>query len=505
MEYVSHPLIKKNSVEKRAYQENILKTAERKNTLVVLPTGIGKTVLAVLLAAKRLELYPESKILVLAPTRPLAAQHKKVFEELMTLPRESFALVTGNIKPEKREKLYEEARIIFATPQTIENDLKEKRLNLENFSLLVVDEAHRAVGNYAYVKIAHSYMAQAEHALILALTASPGSDEERIKEICENLFIRAIEVRSEHDEDVKPYVKQVEIEVVKVSFDRNLEKIREKLKRVFKNFKERLKEYNIRFSTKKELLEAQKHFGGLVSKGEKHLFPVLVLISDTLKVWHALELLETQSTGALRDYLERLRNSEQGRRLFRIEELRDVYFDLLNAQRELHPKMRKLKEIVEKELEKNPRTRILIFSHYRDNIEEIYEQLKEVKNCRPCYLIGQAGEKGLSQKEQIRIIEEFERGVYNCMIGSPVSEEGLHIPSVDIGIFYDAVPSEIRLIQRRGRIGRVKFGRIIFLLLRKSRDEAYFYTAIRKERKMKQTLKLMKFFGIRKKTLFDFR
>ncbi len=502
-EYVSHPLLKENTVEKRAYQENILKVAERKNTLVVLPTGIGKTVLAVLLSAKRLELFPESKILILAPTRPLVAQHKKVFEELMNLDIKDFALVTGHVKPEKREKLYRIARIIFATPQTIKNDLEEKRLHLREFSLLVVDEAHRTVGNYAYVKIAKKYMVQAEKPLILALTASPGGDEEKIKEICENLFIRAVEIRSEYDEDVKPYIKPVNIEIVKVSFDQTLEEIREKLKRIFKSFKERLREYNIRFTTKKELLEIQKHFGERVSK-EKHLFPVLMTISDTLKVWHALELLETQSTGALRDYLERLKSSEQGRRLFKIDEFKAVYFDILKLQKELHPKMKKLKEIVRNELKRNPQARILIFSHYRDNIEEIYEELKTVERCKPCYLIGQAGERGLSQKEQIMVIEAFEKGEYNCMIGSPVSEEGLHIPSVDIGIFYDAVPSEIRLIQRRGRIGRVKFGKIIFLLLKKSRDEAYFYTALRKEKRMKQTLRLMKIFGIRKKTLFDF-
>ena len=500
--YISHPLIKENAVEKRAYQDNILRIAEQKNTLVVLPTGIGKTIIALLLAAKRLEKYPESQIMILAPTRPLVAQHRKTFASLLKLPESELQLVTGTVKPEKRVERYK-AKIVFSTPQTVENDIKENRLNLENFSLLVVDEAHRAVGNYPYVFIAKKYISTAKHSLILALTASPGSDEERIREICENLFIRAVEIKTELDEDVKPYVKPVEIEVIRVSFDSSLENLRERLRKVLKHYTERLKEYGFRFKTKKELIDLQQFISRKLSSGEKSLFTVMKVVTDTLKIWHALELLETQSLSALKDYLNRLKDTPQGKRIFQNDEMKAIYFDVL-SMKEIHPKMKKLREIVENVLKENPEAKIIVFSHYRDNIEEIYDELKSVEACRPCYLIGQAGEKGLSQKEQIKVIEAFEKGEYNCLIGSPVSEEGLHIPVVDIGIFYDAVPSEIRLIQRRGRIGRVKFGKIIFLLLRKSRDEAYYYTAIRKEKKMKETLKFLKDFGIRKKTLFDF-
>ncbi len=500
--YVSHPLLKENVIEKREYQENILRTAEKKNTLVVLPTGIGKTVVALLLCAKRLEKYPEEKVLILAPTRPLVAQHKKSFQNAMTLDEGDFKLITGTIKPEKRAEYYRKTKIIFSTPQTVENDLKEGRLSLKDFCLLVVDEAHRSVGNYSYTFIAKKYMLQAEHPLILALTASPGSDEEKIREICENLFIRAVEIRTEEDSDVKPYVKPVSIEIVRVSLPPELEKLRGKMKEVLKEKKERLKEYGIRFNTKRDLLQLQANLGKKAGQGEKSLFGILMVIADALKIWHALELLETQSTTALREYLERLQSTPQGRRLFKDERVKSVYFEVLGRE-EMHPKITKLKWIVENELKHAER--ILVFSHYRDNIEKLYEELNKVPGCRPCYLIGQAGEKGQTQKKQIETIKKFEEGEFNCLIGSPVSEEGLHIPSVDVGIFYDAVPSEIRLIQRRGRIGRVKLGKVIFLLLRGSRDEAYFYTALRKERKMKKVLKDMKKFGIRKTTLFDFR
>jgi len=119
-------------------------------------------------------------------------------------------------------------------------------------------------------------------------------------------------------------------------------------------------------------------------------------------------------------------------------------------------------------------------------------------------LIGQAGETGLSQKEQINLIKDYESGVYNCLITSPIGEEGLHLASADIAIFYDSVPSEIRTIQRRGRVGRTKVGKIIILLARHTRDEAYYYTAMRKEKKMKSILKNMQNQGLQKKSLKDF-
>jgi Fanconi anemia group M protein len=156
-----------------------------------------------------------------------------------------------------------------------------------------------------------------------------------------------------------------------------------------------------------------------------------------------------------------------------------------------HPKMRALAETVSKQLLANPKIKIIVFSHYRDNIERIRKVLDRIEGCRPAVLIGQAGTKGMSQKEQIDVIRDYNVDVYNCLIGSPVSEEGLHVPSADVAIFYEPVPSEIRMIQRRGRVGRTKIGRIIFLLTKGTRDEVYYYIAKRKEAAMKEILKDM--------------
>jgi ERCC4-related helicase len=150
MTFTDHPLIKKGSLQSRVYQETILDRAVNNNLLCVLPTGLGKTPIAVVLSVFRLEKYPDSKVLILAPTKPLIEQHMNSFSEMIDLQERDFVLVTGMTKPEDREEMYRKGKIIFATPQTIRNDLENERISLEKYSLVVFDEAHHAVGEYAY-------------------------------------------------------------------------------------------------------------------------------------------------------------------------------------------------------------------------------------------------------------------------------------------------------------------------------------------------------------------
>jgi ERCC4-related helicase len=207
-EYVTHPRINKNTIERRKYQESIVASAVTGNTLAVLPTGLGKTSIAAMVSAHRLNNY-KGKILFLAPTRPLVEQHRKSFEKFLKTEVEDFQVVTGEDSPENRGMLYKRGNIIFSTPQTVKNDLKKRVLDLKEFCLLIVDEAHRAVGNYAYPYVAKVYMIQAINPLILALTASPGAYRTKINEVKNKLYIKNVEIKSRDDEDVKPYIQEV--------------------------------------------------------------------------------------------------------------------------------------------------------------------------------------------------------------------------------------------------------------------------------------------------------
>jgi ERCC4-related helicase len=492
MKFVYHPLIRPEKIEMRLYQEAILNTATKRNTLVVLPTGLGKTTLAVLLTASRLEKYPDSKILIVAPTRPLCAQHQKSFRNNLNIPEEEIILLTGKVSPKKRKEAYEQSTIICATPQTIRNDIETDKLDFSNFSLLIVDECHRSVKRYAYPIVAKAFVQKSEYPRILGLTASPGGSEEKIKMICRNLFIDAVEIRTEIDKDVAPYVKGLFTEFVKVDLPDDLKKAQEILKRSLKDKLEKMKKYNLFIRTKTELLEAQKRISRQLATGRKpYLFYLISLIVSAVKIWHVLELLETQSVKATKIYLDKIKQkkTKSDKTLLNEKDFLEAMKIIENAG--THPKIIKLQEIVKREIEYNEKVKLIIFSHFRDNIHHIYELLQDV--CRPIILIGQAGERGLTQKEQINVIREYNDDVFNCLITSPIGEEGLHIPSADIAIFYDSVPSEIRTIQRRGRVGRTKVGKIIFLITKKTRDETYYWTAFRKERKMKEILRKMQY------------
>jgi len=225
MNYINHSWINANTIENRKYQTDIAKHALDGNLLAVMPTGIGKTPIAALVAAYRLEKYPDGKILMMAPTRPLVEQHCKSFQKFIKFGPSEQVVITGTTKPEKREEMYKKSEIIFATPQTIRNDIKAGILELTDFILLIFDEAHHSVKKYAYTHIADKYMATAKNPLILGLTASPGGQRYKIDEVREKLFIKFVEIRNRDDPDVAPYVQRVDHESIFVELDDELKEI----------------------------------------------------------------------------------------------------------------------------------------------------------------------------------------------------------------------------------------------------------------------------------------
>lgn len=491
----------KNTVEIRAYQKNIAEIASEKNTLVVLPTGMGKTLIAVLVAIKRIEKFPDSKILITAPTRPLNAQHKKTFEQFTEITTEQVNLVTGKINPEERREIYKNSKIVIATPQTIRNDLESGKINLENFSFVTFDEAHRAVKDYAYPYIAKKYMLQSKNPLILALTASPGGTPEKINEIIKNLFIKVVEIRTEIDTDVEKYVKPIEREFVYVDFPEEFKKIKSLLEEVLKDDINWLREkhYIPTYRPPKGMLIAlQNKIGARYASTKNYgLIWVMIRSAEAIKIEHAIELLETQGISFLDEYFKKISQSKKhtDKRLLknqRIVEAMNIIQDL-NSKGVEHPKFEKLKDIVISLLKENEKAKIIVFANFRSTVDKI-KKLLEKAGISTNILVGQTVKNGsgMSQEKQIETLQRFKNNEFNVLIGTSVSEEGIDVPAVDYAIFYEPIASEIRSIQRRGRIGRQVTGKVIFLITKETRDEAYFFASLRKEKRMKGILYKMK-------------
>jgi len=508
---IQHPFIKENTLERRAYQLNITESSKDRSSLVVIPTGMGKTIIAVLIMAYKMEEYkeqPGKKLLFLAPTKPLADQHLKFIKEFMVVDEERVVLFTGLVSPAQREKLWSQNDIIVATPQVIQNDLISRTIDLKDVVLLITDEAHRAVGDYAYVYIARKYHEQSPHYQLLGITASPGSNEDRIVEVCKNLRTSHIEIRSEYDPDVVSYIHEIKMVWHKVENPPAIKRIIEHLNDIYKKYLQRLKKFGLVSRTthisKKELLDVQKKIQAKIRSSRKPpmaIFSAAVAQSAAIKVSHAIELLETQGVSSLKEYAARLekdahsKSGTKGARLLYNEDKFHYVMGLLDEAEETHPKIPELMGIIRRQLRVKQDSKILVFSHYRDMAAYLEKKLNEFDGIQASRFVGQASrgeDRGFSQKKQIETIRQFKDREFNVLIATSVAEEGLDIPSTDLVVFYEPIPSEIRTIQRRGRTGRQAAGKVEVLITKGTRDEAYYWSSRSKEKKMKEQLNLFR-------------
>ncbi|MFX1388921.1 MAG: DEAD/DEAH box helicase [Promethearchaeota archaeon] len=514
-DFISHPLIKKNTVSRREYQETIFINCLNKNSLVVIPTGLGKTIIALMLTVHRLTEIKDSKVIILAPTKPLVEQHFKSFKQLTKIPEELLVSLTGSIAPEKRKELWDNIRVAFMTPQVLQNDIISGLYSINDVSLMIFDECHRAVGDYAYCFLAKKYTDLSKNSQILGLTASPGSTEGKINEIKENLFINHIEIRTEKDSDVKPYIHKVDNEWIKIKLPNEFLEIRkileEKLKESYKYLKEidLIGSYDIMKITRKDVLKLNNVINRRISNTRENdekfqMFKAKKLASNAIRLSHMIELIETQGISALNDYL--LKNEEKIKKNTANKSLKELFSDkdfkrIKNLALELktkgivHPKIEELREILTNQIEENPQSRILVFCHFRDTVNNIVNFFHEDDIIKMHKFVGQAtrgSDKGLTQKEQIELLRDFKDGFYNTLVGTSVAEEGLDIEECDLVIFYDVVPSAIRSIQRRGRTGRKKEGKIYILMAEDTRDEGYYWAEKKKEKNMKLSLEKIK-------------
>jgi len=485
----------------REYQSSILETCKNNNTLVVLPTGTGKTAIALLLGIERLNKFQDSKILLLSPTKPLCQQHFNTFKKHTDI--NELLLLTGLINAEKRKEIWQNSKVIIATPQTIQKDLENKRINLDNFSLIVIDEAHRSRENFANTHVARYYFEQALNPRLIALTASPGGTLEKIKEIMKNLSLEAVEIRTEMDKDVLPYVQKKEVEWINVELQKELLNLHSLIKKVYLERAKELRNLGItkpvNLISKKDLLNLQFQLRKTIYEN-KSSFYGLSLVAQLMKIDYALELLEIQSLSSLDKYFEKLKNDESkaAKNLLKLKDINEIINltkNLINNKVE-HPKFAKLLEIVNEEINLNKNVKIIIFANYRDTVDNILNLLKS-NNVKVVKLIGQ--KSGLTQKQQIMTVKTFEESNDNILICTSIGEEGLDIKGVNLAIFYEAVPSEIRKIQRAGRVARLQTGKIIFLITKNTRDEAYFWSGYQKEKKMKKTL-----YSLKERNINDF-
>ncbi|KAF8527862.1 hypothetical protein BU17DRAFT_73555 [Hysterangium stoloniferum] len=486
---------------KRDYQFNIVRDSLFENSLVALPTGLGKTFIAGVIMLNYYRWFPEGKVVFVAPTKPLVAQQIDACHQICGIPGGDAAELTGQVSRQARARAWQEKRVFFMTPQTFMNDLKSDNCKPTDIVLLVIDEAHKATGDYAYSQLVRYLMATNGHFRVLALTATPGSKPEAVQAIVDSLHISNIEIRDESSLDLRSYMLPKKISTHIVKMNPEVIRVRDMLVKLMTNTAKRLLETglmpNIDF-IKLHPYRCTKLMQDSSINGNGKKFPWLFSVLKKLAALaRAMGYLLECSTRMCYEELHGLASGvdRDGKKAVNLRTdplLQDIIKELErqhNAGLTIHPKMDKLQMLavdyfaqanadVEETAQNSPpdvesapsgQTKMMVFSNFRLAVEEIVEVLnKHHPMIRATRFIGQGvdkhGKKGIAQKDQLEVIKRFKNGDYNALVATSIGEEGLDIGEVDAIVCYDAQKAPIRMLQRIGRTGRRREGRVDVLM-----------------------------------------
>ncbi|GLB36401.1 putative type III restriction enzyme, res subunit [Lyophyllum shimeji] len=487
---------------KRDYQYNIVKHCLFENTIVALPTGLGKTFIAGVVMLNYYRWFPEGKVVFVAPTKPLVAQQIEACHQTCGIPGCDAAELTGQIARSARGRLWKEKRVFYMTPQTLVNDLTTENCDVRDIILLVIDEAHRATGDYAYNQVVRFLMAKNAHFRILALTATPGGNPEAVQNLIDGLHISHIEIRDENSLDLKPYIHHKKIEQHIIAMTEDINKVKDLLASLMDKDLKPLRQRGVLFGTpdpvKFHPYSAQARLGQL-TPDQKWAYGSLSRLAALAR---AMGYLVEGTMGMCHTYLQELVHAgDDGdapasgktagaakKKALRGDPMFQAVLRELELQRargfSLHPKMDRLKSLViehfaqqlgDGEDGSSNQTRAMVFVTFREAVDEVVEALNfDRPLIRAHKFIGQGtdkqGKKGLAQKEQLDIINRFKAGEFNVLVATSIGEEGLDIGEVDMIVCYDAQKTPIRMLQRLGRTGRKRAG-VVHVLLAEGREE----------------------------------
>ncbi|KAM9381012.1 Fanconi anemia group M protein [Phaethornis superciliosus] len=516
----------------RGYQLRMARSALLGNTLLCLPTGLGKTFVAAVVMYNFYRWFPSGKVLFLAPTKPLVAQQMEACSRVMGIPARHMAEMTGGTQALSRRELWSTKRVFFLTPQIMVNDLSRGTCPAVEIKCLVIDEAHKALGNHAYCQVVRELSKYTSQFRILALSATPGSDTKAVQQVISNLLIAQIELCAEDSPEIQPYSHERQVEKIVVPLGEELVKIQNAYIRVLETFAGRLIKIgalmrrDIPSLTKYQIILARDQYRKNPSSQNVGIHQGVIEgdFALCISLYHGYELLLQMGLRSLFIYLSGIMDGSKGltrtkNELGRNEDFMKLYQQLgdMFADSPLplecgnvykskpvfekktefiysHPKLRKLEEIIiehfkswkkgcsdqgpaESSLGGSEDTRVMIFSSFRDSVQEIAEMLSRLSPAvRVMTFVGHStgkSSKGFTQKEQLEVVKRFREGGYNTLVSTCVGEEGLDIGEVDLIICFDAQKSPIRLVQRMGRTGRRRQGRIVVILSQGREERTY--------------------------------
>ncbi|WFD43538.1 DNA helicase [Malassezia psittaci] len=461
----------------RSYQLNIVQKALFHNVLVALPTGLGKTFIAAVVILNMFRWFPQGKM----------TQQQQACHSICGLPWDTAIELTGSTRRSLRDDEWLSKRIFYMTPQTFENDLLSTTCDPRDVVCVVVDEAHRATGNYAYCKVIRHLMYYNPHFRVLALTATPGSHADKVQEVVDNLHINRIEIRTEEALDIQPYLHTKHEQLVRVPLGESVEQLRVAWIALMRVFHEPLLKHGVMrqadtgalrsFAVRSAAADAN---GRAILADKPYLRGSLAQLASMAL---ALQYLSEESVRVFCDRAQSIVSpSKTATKKNQVFSTKNPAFQAFVMAMEsvesdkTHPKIHALQNILRSHFQAHQDTRVMIFCSYREVVTEIVESL-QAEQIKATPFIGQAtdkkGNRGFTQKVQEQILRDFQKGIFQVLVATSIGEEGLDIGEVDLIVCYEAVRDSVRALQRVGRTGRQRDGRIVVLMTEGREEQSW--------------------------------
>lgn len=471
-------------MELRPYQwEVIMPALEGKNIIIWLPTGAGKTRAAAYVAKRHLETVDRAKVVVLVNRVHLVTQHCEEFSRMLG-GRWAIATLSGDmgLRPgfghlaRKNDLLICTAELLQIALTSSEED---EHVELNEFSLLVVDECHHTHKDTVYNVILSRYL---EHKLrrtrplpqVLGLTASPGTGRatkldgaiEHILQLCANLDTWRIMSPQNHRPQLQEHCHQP-CKQYDLCHRRSQDPFGDMLKKLMDQIHDRLEMPNLNRDFGTQMYEQQvvelSQNAAEAGLQQRRVFALhlrryndALLIHDTVRAGDALAM--------LRDFYDRERTTKT--QILRAERWLLALFDdnkdelaLLARQGPENPKLEMLEQILQEQFRSPGSPRGIIFTCTRQSTHSLLLWLQQqpglqTVDIRAQLLIG-AGNSSqtihMTQRDQQEVIRKFRDGTLNLLVATSVAEEGLDIPQCNVVVRYGLLTNEISMVQARGR------------------------------------------------------
>ncbi|KAG0092842.1 hypothetical protein BGZ92_008407 [Podila epicladia] len=554
---------------KRDYQFNIIRHALFTNTLVSLPTGLGKTFIAAVVMLNYFRWFPKSKIIFMAPTKPLVNQQIEACFNICGIPQDVTAEMTGTTQAEARRAQWREKRLFFCTPHIVKNDISSGICPAEDIVCLVIDEAHKASGNYAFATVIRALHPLNTSVRVLALSATPGSELNKVQQLVQTLKVARIEARTEDSFDLNKYMFRREVKEVTVPCGPEIAQIGQRFLKLIQPFVEKLKQTGIiksdvsteslsrhgltmklqafmqtnnpSYARRSVMYSQTKIVGGLVAAYDSLMVQGIKLFFSTMEPPESTGMSSTsrptvgsgapgsgswsgpsgrggwgerggrggrgRGRGGGRGNKRKAQgrgsdDDEGGGEYGDVEEdkptasiqavqhlpefrrlMNDIRVKMRHSDFVTHPKVTRLEQVIvqhfvdhqeeakdlmrakryaregssacsqsnesgandQGDLDEVLQTRVIVFANLREMVVEIARVLER-------------------HRPLIKVLSDFHKGDHNVLVATSIGEEGLDIGDVDLIVCYDVQSSPTRMIQRMGRTGRKRKGKIVLLM-----------------------------------------